>query len=65
MGRREEAVAAEILAARIEKAQRRCPFFIGLEPVEGLDDSKLCLYDMSPCEDRRFCPVDNWNAPIR
>lgn len=65
MGRRIDELEAEVFAARLEKAQKTCPFFLALEEVEGLNDSKLCLYDMSPCEDRRFCPVDKWSAPIR
>ena len=65
MARRRDGLEAEVLVARIKAAQEKCSFFRLREKVEGLDDEKLCLYDMGPCEARRFCPVDKWNAPIR
>jgi hypothetical protein len=60
-----ECLRAEVLLARIKAAQAICPFFLEREIVEELDDNKVCLYDNKPCEDRRFCPVDKWSAPIR
>lgn len=65
MGRRTEELEAEVLAARIEKAQKTCPYFLEFDFEVEPGDSKLCLYDMTPCEDRRYCPIDKWSAPIR
>jgi hypothetical protein len=45
---------------RIASAQKECPYFEQREKVEGLNDDKMCTYDMKPCEARMHCPVGNW-----
>jgi hypothetical protein len=45
---------------RIGDAQEKCPYFEQREKVEGLDDDKMCNYDMTPCEARMHCPNGNW-----
>lgn len=61
MTREVDAWKEEALAARLKKAQGECPYFKKQEPVEGLQDDKMCLYDMQPCEGRASCPLGKWS----